>query len=144
MESEFVPYEEALELKELGYDKPCLGFYGGGFEESKRIFELNDNSDSNRFRKNRGLKAPLYPQAFRWFRDKHQLFYEIQVDQTSYPKYCFEIHEFIGNPKDLTEKHWGWKSIPNDESWGLYRSYEEAELNCLKKLIKIVKNGQSK
>ena len=27
MKREFVPYEQALELKELGFDEPCLSFY---------------------------------------------------------------------------------------------------------------------
>ena len=26
MEKEFVPYEQALELKELGFDEPCLAY----------------------------------------------------------------------------------------------------------------------
>jgi hypothetical protein len=28
MNKEFVPYEQALQLKELGFDEPCLGYYG--------------------------------------------------------------------------------------------------------------------
>ena len=27
MNKEFIPYEQALELKELGFDEPCLGCY---------------------------------------------------------------------------------------------------------------------
>jgi hypothetical protein len=27
MNKEFIPYEQALALKELGFDEPCLGFY---------------------------------------------------------------------------------------------------------------------
>lgn len=29
----FVPYEESLELKELGFDKPCFGLW---FDENKQ------------------------------------------------------------------------------------------------------------
>lgn len=28
MEKEFVPYQESLELKELGFNEPCFGVYG--------------------------------------------------------------------------------------------------------------------
>jgi hypothetical protein len=27
IEQEFVPYEEAFALKELGFNEPCLGYY---------------------------------------------------------------------------------------------------------------------
>jgi hypothetical protein len=27
MEKEFTPHQEALELKELGFDEPCFGYY---------------------------------------------------------------------------------------------------------------------
>jgi hypothetical protein len=30
MSKEFIPYEQALELKELGFDEPCLAVYRGG------------------------------------------------------------------------------------------------------------------
>jgi len=27
MKKEFLPYDRALKLKQLGFDEPCLGFY---------------------------------------------------------------------------------------------------------------------
>lgn len=59
MNKEFVPYDIALAMKELGFHEPCFGFYNdeGIFEDVivRRIklfpFPL----------------APLYQQAFRWF-----------------------------------------------------------------------------
>ncbi len=27
MNKEFIPYEQALALKELGFDEPCFGYY---------------------------------------------------------------------------------------------------------------------
>ncbi len=35
MNKEFIPYEQALELKELGFDEPCFGCY-----DEKRVFGL--------------------------------------------------------------------------------------------------------
>jgi hypothetical protein len=34
MIKEFVTYEQALALKELGFDEPCLAFYNGKFLDS--------------------------------------------------------------------------------------------------------------
>jgi hypothetical protein len=69
MEKEFVPYNEALALKELGFDEPCFGkFYhnhleiGGSWLNS----EFNkDKTDGNIF-----TSAPTFSQAFRWLYQK--------------------------------------------------------------------------
>ncbi len=34
LEKEFVPYEQSLALKELGFDEPCFAFYNGKFIQS--------------------------------------------------------------------------------------------------------------
>ena len=137
MEKDFVPYEQALALKELGFDEPCFCIYNR--EKVLRFNNLNNPNDRNKGIKltsnNGRYPAPLYQQAFRWFREKYQVYPIITLDQTTYPKFSYDITEFIGNPINLSEKEWGWKVLFSD---GLYRTYEEAELECLKKLIEIV------
>ena len=59
MNKEFVPYEQALALKELGFDEPCFGYYDEGGNLYTEMVEV--------------LKAPLYQQAFRFFREKHNV-----------------------------------------------------------------------
>ena len=54
MNKEFVSYEQALALKELGFDEPCM---------SSR--DINNGEGL--------IQLPLYQQAFRWFREKHNL-----------------------------------------------------------------------
>ena len=110
MEKEFIPYEQALELKELGFDDYNIAWYAIIDEKPKIVF-LNYGSH---------LCAPLYQQAFRWFREKHNCHQYIQK---------FEDTFFLCI-KD------------NDKFWSAdrYNNYEEAELACLKKLIEIVKN----
>jgi hypothetical protein len=66
MNKEFVPYEEALGLKELGFDEPCFGFYSG--PKTKHIgliwYEMpNSGKDTIPVG---DVLAPLYQQAFRW------------------------------------------------------------------------------
>ena len=116
MKEEFVNYEIALALKELGFDEPCFacvdedGFYLKGDIR----FNLVDC-----------VYAPLYQQAFRWFREKYGLISYVHpfalLEDTK--KWCYEITNF--------ESSW-------DEDSDLH-TLEEAELACLVKLIGIIK-----
>lgn len=101
MNKEFIPYEEALALKELGFDEECLGWF------RDKLFTLEEKGD---YFVLYGLEAPLYQQAFRWFREKYGLHHNISNDKFGY--YTNE---------------------------GKFDTYEQAELTCLRKLIEIVK-----
>jgi hypothetical protein len=66
MNKEFVPYEESLALKELGFDEPCFGYYG---ENQELIWKSGYapwvNSERNLV-DNHFATAPTFSQAFRW------------------------------------------------------------------------------
>jgi hypothetical protein len=133
MEKEFIPYEQALALKELGFESPYpIGGYQGGkvfyYENGELYYDSRPmySSDAHSGQ----ILAPLYQQAFRWFREKYNLFCEIQIDRTTEPKFCFDIfqYEHFGNYEKIEVKE-----------WYLYRTQEEVELECLKKLIEILK-----
>jgi hypothetical protein len=88
MNIEFIPYEQILQLKEIGF------------------------------------KGILWQEAFRWFRENYGLYAQIFVDDTK--TFGFLITSFIEEgrlDKPITRQ---------------FDSYNEAELNCLKQLIKIV------
>ena len=123
MQKEFVPYELAIKLKELGFDEPCFGYY------SKRelVYGSHANNHMQRFR----YSAPTFSQAFRWFRDTHNMFHEIQIDRTTQPKFCYVVFHY---------EHYGNYEGIGIEDWSLYRTYEEAELACLDKLIEVVES----
>jgi hypothetical protein len=130
MEKEFIPYEQALALKELGFDEPCLAYYlAGGI----RFKEYKDSQNKNSaFYNNTVCSIPLYQQAFRWFREKYDL--QCWPEVTGSNRYSCR---YDGN--DETGKRWvGYLKDYNGQSV-LYSKYEEAELECLKKLIEIVK-----
>jgi hypothetical protein len=71
-------------------------------------------------------KAPLYQQAFRWFRDKHNMRFCIIDDHSNNEK-----------PYSFTSEHEYFYDTGTSNDW--FSTYEEAELACLKKLIEIVK-----
>ena len=63
MKNEFVPYDIALAMKELGFDEPCFGCY-----REDKMFLFGRTSDNT----STWTLAPLYQQAFRWFREKYK------------------------------------------------------------------------
>ena len=126
METEFITHEQALALKELGFDEPCFGFFNIKGKFIKDFGITKDIMDSL------GLKhlefvenicvAPTFSQAFRWFREKYNLFYDI----LQYIDKDWKYTTYSDNVDDFSQS-------------GFYNTYEEAELECLKKLIEIVK-----
>jgi hypothetical protein len=140
MEKEFVPYELALALKELGFDEPCFAtFYRKELSQypSSREEETGFNATPFKLVKNTEvvgliadtITAPTYSQCFRWFREKYSIECSIFIVEEK-NKYSGSLK---GNKiKDF--KHFGFIDF--------YDTYEEAELECLKKLIEIVKEKQ--
>ena len=127
MKNEFVPYQQTTELKQLGFDKPCFAVY----EDKKwQLVEVKNSISYELCLKTDTFPVPTFSQAFRWFREKYNLHSEILLDQTTQPKYCFEIHKY--------EDFGNYEEIRIGE-WFLYRTPEEAELECIKHLIKVVK-----
>jgi len=121
MKKEFAPYEQALALKELGFDELCFGEYYYG--------KLKYDEVSNGQTVHTDLtSAPLYQQAFRWFRKKYGLEGVIQQAK-DFTWYRWEISQYNEDGKKYVA------------DWYEYKTYEEAELECLKKLIEIVKNN---
>jgi hypothetical protein len=124
MEKEFCTYEQALVLKELGFDEPCFGFYypNGKLIQIHTIGFPDDKKDC--------ILAPLYQQAFRWFREKHKLSYSIYpyIEQFKH-SYLADIYNGLGKVPILTENRVAVR----------FYTYEEAESACLDKLIEIVR-----
>ena len=134
MEKEFTPYEQALALKELGFDEPCLGkFYYTQLEIGGNWSNSDFKEDPDVF-----ISAPLYQQAFRWFREKYELSCIIELtDNSRHYYYDFTISDSKNRDYNDEDCFDSCKRIYDDGKFG---KYEEAELECLKKLIEIVKN----
>jgi hypothetical protein len=140
MLEEFCTYEQALALKQLGFDEPCFGFYK--LKHSNIYYNTIVQTQIHKFRNNTQLNfysdlkekiaAPLKQQVFRWFREKYELF----------PNF---------HKNELTDKY-RYDEIKNTETYEVlydsmdyyfnveFETYEEAESGCIDKLIEIVKN----
>jgi hypothetical protein len=126
MKTEFIPYEQALELKELGFDEPCFGRYDGRDENKGKIWYEMPNLGKG-WIPVKDVLSPLYQQAFRWFREKSFICHVTNdLSDSCYDEiYVYVMTKGYGDLIDRSEE---------------YRTYEEAELACLKKLIEIAKN----
>lgn len=126
MEKEFLPYNESLELKELGFDEPCIK----GFYKKESIYStVNAPVDFNNKKQSSELiSAPTFSQAFRFFREKYNIecYIKSLYEQRKNKGFYFGIDDY--NNRDFY-------SSP-------YYSYEQAELECLRKLIQIVKENR--
>jgi len=113
----FVPYEESKALRDLGFNEECLTTYLNGELETKEMFFFTHTFRSHETQE--FISAPLYSQAFKWFREKHKV------------SPIISCYSELGND---------WKyHIPNQGGEQGFSTYEESELACLKKLIEIVK-----
>ena len=114
MEKEFVTYEQALALKELGYQSTYKDFFG---------YYSNKGELRSPFHPSLSIEvidAPLYQQAFRFFRAKYG--YNSYIQDFPNGDYCFWIN-FASSDADFT-------------------TYEQAEQACLDKLIEIAKESK--
>jgi hypothetical protein len=126
---DFIPYSEALELKQLGFDEPCFGCY-----EPNGALDYIENhilKDFPYLAKNSEwqdlVAAPTFSQAFRFFREKYDL--QCWIHDGGYVgKCCIKITGYNH------DKFYFSSSEPME--------YEEAELDCLKGLIELVKQKQ--
>jgi hypothetical protein len=118
MNKEFVPYELALELKQLGFDEPCFGVYATK-DGYVRKSAYDENGD-----------APLYQQAFRWFEDNYSYFVDIKTDTTP--------NEILGF--DYTIKSWKFPPMYFD----FFKDKREGNIEVIKKMIEMAKKEKQK
>ena len=132
MKELFIPYTEALALKELGFDGKCLAAYTnrGKFHQTSSDYWDNDSIKMIKEYTTIKLKvlAPLYQQAFKWFRDKYKLSGTPQYFTGGY--YCYTINDMKDTKK-------------SNRLFTEFETYKQAELECLRKLIEIVKKQKN-
>ena len=122
---DFVEYQEALELKQLGFNEPCFG----SWEVEKTNIPTYTHSVT-KFYKNSDhptgkTSAPTYSQAFRWFREKYGHHFQPFVDDNQTFGYLITYFTDEGRIDKPIKRG--------------FKTPEEAELVCLRQLIEILK-----
>ena len=123
MTNEFTPYDLALKMKSLGFDEPCIAIYSnanpktGLYTLKKYRLKLIKQASQ----KDKGVKAPTWQSAFRWFREKYNI-YAVPMPFSGKNAFYIQVS--------------GKGALKFD-----YDTYEEAELECLVKLIEIVESN---
>jgi len=140
MEKEFVPYEIALALKELGLKVKTPYWYNPNGVLLQKSFECDEDTTAVTIKdiieywddviKDR-IDVPTYSQAFRWFREKYGLSKTID-DFYSDGKLRFDYSiRKIGSQEDNPK--------------GIFVSYEDAQQACLEEMIQIIEqDGKNK
>jgi hypothetical protein len=134
MNKEFVPYEFALELKELGFNEECFGYW----KMSDWLIEEKTRTDGYTHA-DQLCSAPLFQQVFKFFRENCDLDYSILPESESGHRlldrtFNIVIYKYYMNMNVQAE------IIRIDGKIARYNKREEAEIACIKKLIEIVKN----
>ena len=137
MDKEFISYEQALALKELGFDEPCIGWYNPqvNYKEvtTDKYWAFYLTGEWENFK-----PAPLKQQVFRWFREKHNLRGFIGFRPNT-KQFDYHIYDMSLSGKEYVKQR-TMEEFNKDPKVG---TYEEAELVCLTKLIEIVKNKKT-
>lgn len=133
IEKEFIPFEEALALKELGFDETCLAGYDK--ETEKLWIGYVDSQGGEQFNRSYHVLAPLYQQAFNFFLKKYNLFVETTLwgDEIGYMSQIKEIKQ-----EEFIEVYSLGIATPNRglPNWDIVKEKQQ----CLSRLIEIAQD----
>lgn len=125
---DIVPNNEALALKELGFDEPCFGFWNENKEFTSIEFDVYSGGNLFDLIKNHNndvdTNAPTFSQVFRFFREKYS--------------FCGWVQEHYFKGLVFYQYHISRETLLDVIS-DIYEAHEQAELECVKKLIEIAK-----
>ena len=138
MKKQFVSYEIALALKELGFDEECIGFY---YNENNFEIAIPDvvKVICDKFNY---IKAPLWQQVTAWFRNKYKLSIEINLIDNSIEFY-YEYSIVCSNNRQHNDGEMLDQAeiLYNDLK---FKSYEEAREAAIWKVLELLKVNKEK
>lgn len=109
----FLPLEESKELAELGFDETTFGIYN-----DFQFYELRSDLGIQN-----SIPAPLFQQAFRFFREKYGYHSWVTMELGYKKTFCWV----------LSGEHISTQYSSH------FETYEQAEIECIRELIKIKK-----
>lgn len=133
---ELLPYKQSVDLKNLGFNEECFGFYnetGGWCPASYSKKEIIYPKNSDLF--SEWASSPTLSQTFKWIRKKHGMQHHIWSGKINNIFYGYDVlniekQEFIINNSGIGGEYCG------------FNTYEEAEFECIKNLIELIKFKQ--
>ena len=135
MIKDFIPYEQALELKELGFKEPCFEYW------KMKNWIIHEKTRTDGYtHADQVCGSVLYQQAFRWFREKHNLYHFISSESDS-ARMSASIRKKIVTDNSKFE-FWSiieYVRAKKASPYNTFKNHEEAELECLKKMIEYCK-----
>lgn len=125
----FVTHKQALQLKELGFNKHCFAWFCNDMNILySNMYAGNTIEDGSAFAtlfKQISCFAPLKSQVFNWVREK------------------YHIDSFCRQTEKNGKSYWSIKKIETDDAIkgysGFCNTYAEAEITCIDTLIEIIK-----
>jgi hypothetical protein len=92
MKSQFVPYDIAVKLKEVGFHENCFGWWQG-----KKICSYTGSGEEVKgYKLKAHILAPTYQQAIDWFRQNKGITLEINIDKKR-NAYYFGVYSASGD-----------------------------------------------
>lgn len=119
MKELFLPYELAVIAKEKGFNEKCLAVIYADGQIVQQLFEklqLGRNEEPC-------IAAPLYQQIVDWFREKHNIHFQITTDDGIEYGMCLNI---IDNPE--ASGYWRY----------FFKSYNEALKAAITEAFKLI------
>jgi hypothetical protein len=131
IKTEFVPYNLALRMKQLGFDEDCCKYVyvGDTGINVDHYLEVEPSKAKNYNKDGLCISQPLYQQAFRWFRNEHGL--KSWVEEHTIDTFIYQIRPHVLSDYKEGEIY-------------VYNTHEQTELACLEKLIEIVERNNIK
>jgi hypothetical protein len=140
MEKEFVSYEMALALKELGFNEPCFTYYYNVSGKLRTNISVDTNNGWTYFPNKKSIiLAPTFSQAFRFFSENHGLDYSIIpysefIENNSLKIFNAVIYRYYKNMNVQAE------IIRIDGEIATFVNKNQLELMLLQKMIETIKN----
>lgn len=124
IKEQFVSFETAKMLKEVGFNEPCCYNYDNinGF----RWFKIGESTPKG------WVPCPTQALAARWLREKHRIVVDVTFIPPSVNGDVWQY--FIGEMDDMV---WKGDFEPSDRR---YKTYEEALEEGLKRSLELIKN----
>jgi hypothetical protein len=142
LKEQFIPCSLAFALKEVGFDEECFSAYRN-YDGEESLIALNKWGNSKDFSLDEfQCAAPLFRQAFEWFREKgyfgscHQSYRDEETCVIEgYYAAIFWITKENKSWSIAIPKDYGMLEDPNE----LFKTFREAEIACVERLIELIK-----